>query len=131
MSCRIGHPSLVFTFLVVNREMVVSFMVKDSVGASSRFEFGSTELLIFRDRLRGSMVMLSHYFEEPLSSERILCSSVPTWSREKVEGIHTPARFVWNVGVCQILHFHTSLSKFRVGSDDHKIKMILLKFGNK
>lgn len=76
MSCRVGHPSLVFPFLVVNREMVVSFMVRDSVGASSRFEFGSTELLICRDRLRGNMVMLSHYFEKPLSSERILCSSV-------------------------------------------------------
>lgn len=50
-----------FTFLVVNREMVVSFIVKDSVGASSRFEYGSAELLICRDRLRGSMVVLSHY----------------------------------------------------------------------
>lgn len=47
-------------------------MVKDSVGASSRFEYGSAELLICRGRLSGSMVMLSHYIERPLSSERIL-----------------------------------------------------------
>lgn len=72
VSCLVGHPSLVFTFLVLNSEMVVSFMVKDSVGASSRFEYGSAELLICRDRPSGSMVMLSHYFERPLSSERIL-----------------------------------------------------------
>lgn len=72
VSCHVGHPSLAFTFLVVSREMVVSFMVKDSVGAGSRFDYGSAELLICRDRLRGSVVMLLYYFERPLSSERIL-----------------------------------------------------------